>query len=556
MRNVLASTLLFLVACSTTTPSPRTQRAAAPPSLVASGTAQRVVLLSFDGLGADALAARSGLPSFEALARDGAVARIIPVNPTVTSSTHVSILTGALPDRHGIVANRFHVPGTSPEVTARGMDTPISVETLLMAARRQGKRVGAVTFPSIDASTPERTADFGIVWRPSLTAAKVITLTRADFRREWVPPTWTQRPQRRTSYSPIMRARIEWVLPKSARADVDVVAYDTTNDATENYDTYRVEVQDRELDLDARNWFAVSQETSSGLAGSWSKILSSGPALDVKVYWGAISRTVAYPDAYRDMLDREVGFWPGSPDEMSDIDESVFADQIDRVADYFTRAQTLTIRTMPFDLLLAYQPQIDTAQHNFLGYDDSIIDRAMVLSDRAVQSIRAALDPARDALVVTGDHGVVPVDQDIHLNRFLVERGFGPRWRAYTSGNVAQLYRFGGPDDADALLQALQATGWFEALSRKSATSHPNTGDLVAVSFPRFGLSASAEPPVLAEPGNYGQHGALNTYRSLHTVLFAAGAGVPRGSFGEISQTKIARFVSSLLGIQPPAAAE
>jgi hypothetical protein len=53
---------------------------------------------------------------------------------------------------------------------------------------------------------------------------------------------------------------------------------------------------------------------------------------------------------------------------------------------------------------------------------------------------------------------------------------------------------------------------------------------------------------------SYGHHGALNTHRELHTMIFAAGAGVPRGSFGEISQTKIARFVS--LGMQPPNAAE
>ncbi len=547
---LLAATL----ACAPATPP--APRLGPPPQLTATTTARRVVLLSFDGLGADALAAQTGLPSFEALVRDGAAARSVPVNPTLTSSTHVSILTGADPQRHGIVSNRFHLAGTPPETTARGMDTAIDVETLVTAARRQGKRVGAVTFPTIDATAPERTADFGIVWKASLTQGKVITLTRADFRRDWVPPTWSRQPQRRSSFSPIMRARIEWVAPKVVRADVDLVAYDTTDDARENYDTYRVETSDREIAPDARGWFAIAKQTPTGVAGSWSKLVDTRPSLDVTLYWGAISRTYAYPDSYRTMLDREVGFWPGPPDDMADIDAATFAQQIDRFADYFTRAQTLTIQTVPFDLLLAYQPQVDEAQHNFLGYDAAVIRDAFATADRAVQVIRASLDPTQDTLVVTGDHGLVGFDREVRMNRLLEERGLAPRWRAYASGSVAHLYRFGGNDDGRSVAELLRATGFFESVEVKNTASHRNAGDVIATAFPNIELSASAEAPVVAEPESYGHHGALNTHRELHTVLFAAGAGVPRGSFGEIPQTKIARFVSQLLGIQPPSAAE
>jgi hypothetical protein len=555
MRKLLSPVLLLAFACSPAAP-PAPKVAPVAPQFSPVGVAERVVLVSFDGLGADALARQTNLPAFESLVRDGAAARSIPVNPTVTSSTHVSILTGADPQKHGIVSNRFHLAGTVPEITSRGMDTTIDVETLVAAARRQGKRVGAVTFPTVDATSPERTADFGIVWKPSLTQAKVLVLTRANFKREWVPPTWTQRPQRRTSFSPVMRARVEWSVPKVARADIDIVAYDTTDDAKENYDTYRVETLDRELPLDANGWFAISQPTQSGVAGSWSKILETQPTLDVRLYWGAISRTTAYPDSYRDTLDREVGFWPGTPDEVSDIDAATFAQQIDRIADFVTRAQTLTIRTMPFDLLLAYQPQVDEAQHNFLGYDESVIRRAFESADRAVQALRASLDPTHDALVVTGDHGLVGFDREVRMNRLLTERGFAPRWRAYVSGSAGHLYRFDGADDGDAVVKMLTETGFFERIERKSAAHHRNAGDIIATAHPSVELSASAEAPIVAEPESYGHHGALNTHRELHTVAFAVGAGVPRGSFGEISQTRIARFVAGLLGIQPPNAAE
>jgi hypothetical protein len=379
-----------------------------------------------------------------------------------------------------------------------------------------------------------------------------VKLTRADFKREWVPPGWTARPQRRASFSPIMRARMEWSVPRSLRVDADVVAYDTTDDRIENYDVYAIESGDRELPLDARGWFAISREHH----GSWSKILAASPSLDVTIYWGPISRTHAYPESYRSMLDAEIGFWPGEPDENADIDPQTFAEQIDRLADFLMRAQTLTIRRMEFDLLLAYQPVVDEAMHNFLGFDDSVIRRAFVAADRALAAVGAELDANRDALIVTGDHGLAPIDRTMRLGRWLADNGFAPRWRAYVSNNVASFYRFNGADDSDALVSALTATGNFERIDKKSAASHRNSGDVTAVSYPPVSLSVSGEAPVIAEADAYGHHGALNTHPELHTVLLASGAGVPRGNLGEVSQTKIARFVCGLLDIAPPAAAD
>lgn len=503
--------------------------------------------MTFDGLGADALARQTALPAFEHLARTGATARVIPVNPTLTGPTHVSILTGVTPQVHGIVSNWFHVPGTPIERSTRGLDLEPEVETLLDVAKRTGKRVGVVPFPTLDATTTRRTADFGLVWTTSITRGRIVRLTRKDFKREWVPPSWTARPQRKSSFSPIMRARVEWAATKTLRADVDVVAYDRTDDGRENYDTYTIELGEAEQPVDSRGWFAVSREHH----GSWSKLLEHAPSLDVKLYWGPISRTRAYPPSYLDVVDTEAGFWPGSPDEQADIDPTTFAEQMERLAAFITRVQTITLQRMQFDLLLMYQPVIDIAQHNFLGYDDAVIRRAFVAADRGLASVGSQLDASRDALVVTGDHGLVPVDRAIRINTFLTQRGFAPRWRAFTSNNVAHLYRFSGEDDSSALIAALQSTGWFERIERKT---HRNSGDLVLTSFPGLSLSDSFEEPVETERVSYGHHGALNTHRELQTVLFAGGAGVRPGNVGEIEQTSIAVFVKRLLGIETPAA--
>ena len=544
MRPILSPlVLLSLFACTTVTRPAAVVPQPAP--FAPTGVAQRVVLMSFDGLGADALARQSGLRSFETLARDGASARVIPVNPTLTAPAHVSILTGADPQVHGIISNSFHLDGTPPERVTRGITADIRVETLVEAARRQGKRVGAVPFPSVDARDDRRSADFGLVWTTSLTEPRIVKLTRADFRREWVPPTWTQPAARRTSFSPVARARIEWSVPRGPQTDVDIVAYDTSDDRVENYDLYVIEAGDEEVGSNASPWFAIDREHH----GSWSKFLETGPSLDVTLYWGAISRTNAYPDSFRDLLDAEVGFWPGAPDERSEIDNATFAEQLERLADFFTRAQTVTIRRMEFDLLLAYQNAVDAALHNFLGYDEVVVRRAYQAADRAATAVGAELDPRRDALVVTGDHGLVGVEKQVRIGRLLADHGFAPQWRAYTSHHLGQLKRFDGTDDSAALIEMLTATGYFERIEKR--------GDVVMVTaYPPISLSTSAEPPLIAEPESYGHHGALNTHRELHTVLFASGAGVPKGPLGEIAQTKIARFVSSLLGIAPPNAAQ
>ncbi|HEX2062253.1 MAG TPA: alkaline phosphatase family protein [Thermoanaerobaculia bacterium] len=533
---------LLVLACA---PAPQPQTAPPAPRAFATAVAQRVVLLSFDGLGADALARQAGLPAFERLAREGASARVIGVDPTLTGPAHVSILTGADPQRTGIVSNRFHLPGTPPGQMTRAMDTDPDVETIIEAARRQGKRVGVVSFPTIDNRSPRRTADFGLAWSDPLVPARLVTLTRADFKREWVPPTWTARPQRRASFSPVMRARLAW----DPSLDVDIVAYDTTDDRIENYDLYRVETED-ELPVDADGWFAIAQRTEHGLTGSWSKILRATPALDVTIYRGATSRNEAWPASFRDLVDEHAGFWPGAPEEDLDVGPDVFLEQMERLATYYTRAQLLAIERMPFDLLLLYQPQIDQASHEFLGTADGdrLIRAAFVAADRALARIAESLSPD-DALVVTADHGLTVARTQIRMNRLLAERGFAPRWRSYSSGAHAHLYRFGEPDDADAIVNMLTETGLFEHIEKKTAAHHRNGGDVIATALPDTGISNDDVEPSIATPEPYGHHGALNHHRELHPAFLAIGSGVPAGSLGEIRQTAIARFVAELLGI-------
>ncbi len=126
----------------------------------------KVVLISLDGA-ADGLVddylERGVLPAegaFAQLARTGARAEaMLPVTPSMTATSHVTLFTGAYPERHGIVSNNYHVVGDPITRSTSGFAAPIQAETLWQAARRQGKRVLCVAAVGADGSSPERSCD-------------------------------------------------------------------------------------------------------------------------------------------------------------------------------------------------------------------------------------------------------------------------------------------------------------------------------------------------------------------------------------------------------------
>ena len=67
--------------------------------------------------------------------------------PTVTYTAHTSLVTGASPDRHGILANRPFDPKYENQAGWYWYAESIKAETLWDAARAAGKTTGAVYWP-------------------------------------------------------------------------------------------------------------------------------------------------------------------------------------------------------------------------------------------------------------------------------------------------------------------------------------------------------------------------------------------------------------------------
>lgn len=130
--------------------------------LAAQPRADHVVLVSVDGFRPDFYLPGSSwpAPNIQQMARDGAHAEgVRGVFPSVTYPSHTTIVTGALPARHGVYYNQPFEPGGQ---TGRWYwhESAIQVPTLWDALRRAGRSTAGVSWPvtvgaPIDRFVPE-----------------------------------------------------------------------------------------------------------------------------------------------------------------------------------------------------------------------------------------------------------------------------------------------------------------------------------------------------------------------------------------------------------------
>lgn len=115
--------------------------------------AKRALVISIDGLDARYLerADEYGLrvPTLRRLMARGATSlRVRVVYPSVTYPVHTTIVTGALPARHGIVGNELFLPPGAPQCGEwHWFARDIRAETLWDAAHNRGLSTGIVSWP-------------------------------------------------------------------------------------------------------------------------------------------------------------------------------------------------------------------------------------------------------------------------------------------------------------------------------------------------------------------------------------------------------------------------
>jgi predicted AlkP superfamily pyrophosphatase or phosphodiesterase len=156
-RHRLPVTLLFrvvLVGLLCTVP---TLLAALPAASAATVPSEpRVILISIDGLHPDDIV-RHAPPTLRRWQAEGSYATwMTPVYPTLTFPNHYTLVTGLVPDRHGVVNNRMVDPDLGPfRLSLRGAVSDgrwwDEAEPIWITAQRHGLRSATMFWPGSEA---------------------------------------------------------------------------------------------------------------------------------------------------------------------------------------------------------------------------------------------------------------------------------------------------------------------------------------------------------------------------------------------------------------------
>lgn len=506
----------------------------------------------------------------------------MPPTPSLTAVSHITHVTGALPERTGIVSNLFRDFTKPFPATISGFAAAIRAETLWQAARRQGRRVGVMSYPGADANGPERTADWMMTWPGDPLAPGGM---RSLPKSAWQAMKAGAAPK---SFSPVRRAILAFGKTSHTAA---LLAVDGTDDGKVDYD--RVLVEGHEVRVG--EWFPVEVASPAGRTGAWCRLMALAPDLSgAEIYLGPLSRSTGFPADWVHTLDEKIGFWPGVPDSTTFGADSnrpeLFLEQADRLVDFLTRADLLAVARSDWDLLLIYQPEVDETGHEFLLIDPrqprftpersarflGFVEQSYALADRSLDAIERALRPD-DSLFVTGDHGMTAIWAEISIIDILREAGLvrldadrkvsasSPLLPVPASG-IVHIYRnpSAGPDvidRAERIVRDFRVAGEspFDRIVRREDAKDlglraPESGDLIVLARPGylFAKEARADGALVGERVDYGGHGYRNVYPEIDATLFAAGPGIPHQVVDSIGSWEIAARVAKALGIAPP----
>ncbi len=420
--------------------------------------AERVVMVSFDGVGADlawrwiADGTAASPDGLRGLAESGFSAeRLRMVDPTLTAVNHATLATGRNAAGTGIVNNWYRHPGTSIIERISGFTASSDAETLWEAARRSGLTVATLVWPGADGEAPDRRGDFGAVWPgPPLAASELLDLEPGTAGTTGEVPS-------ADGLAPLLW-RFEVGLgsadPKSVTALVALV--DSNPDGRPRYDAAAMRLENASdwSYVGEMEWFELGFEAQGGRDdrsrsyGAWCKVLRID-RLDggLRLYVGGAHRLRAYPEAFEDRLTEAIGPWPGEPDReqlaawwldlAAGIDLDTFLEQSERLDRYLDRMAEWVLAEEDPDLVLAYHPSADEYQHASLITDElqwafspgralaarEGLARVGRSIDASVKALWSVLEPERDALVVVSDHGLVSIHEIVRPNMVLETAG-------------------------------------------------------------------------------------------------------------------------------------
>ena len=457
---------------------------------VADAADDAVLLFAAPGMRPDLVegfAAEGALPAMADLLEQGASGDeygLLAPFPATTGTALPTLLTGTWPAEHGIVGDRFYRTGSPDFADFASWSDPglIQADTLPQAAERAGKMVVAVGWEGVSALDPALRGPVVAGAMPYSEAGVVTNIDLLDdaaaaerlgvgYDRVELRPAkgWANAPE---SFSPAQETELIIRSLDAAGVNPDrdygVYIYDSTDDATENYDRVLVAPEKdgaaSVADLAAGAWASVAaplvSEQEGMTAGFWLKAIDLAPDLSrFRLYSTPVSRLDATwdgcaeraeceaPGGFAEALNLAIGppvAVDAAPLEAGVIDEATFVAQGITSSWQTVDALRFVVEDLGVqpDLLLLGTPFPETVSRQFLGLladrgEDGAAATPVADGDAAVDT-EALRGYVRDSYAMADE--ILAVGRDLlgpkATTLAALPDGLAPSWMAVNAGKL------------------------------------------------------------------------------------------------------------------------
>jgi len=529
--------------------------------------------------------------------------RVMPIEISVTAPSHVSTITCSPPSRHGVVGNAFYENGK--RVSGFGYD--FKTEPLWISAKRDRKKVMSLAYVGADASTERRTADYSLSY-PNDALMGQSQIVELDLSTLEAAVGWNTNGVDRAL--PVLKETTIQILinPKTKETkqiNILVAANSNLSAATLYFD------DDKDLSngtfgtlsvYDAVrpivDTFFTEQHPDSELVGYIRRAFFRVAKVEtgkVFLYVSRASYNNAYPESFRRSLERENLIWPDYGFKNVDLTLGEYLESQAMIDLFLSDIAVRFIDKLNIDVLLFYQPLVDTVGHKLqsalpLPFDPNSTDEvtrtfvdAYKIIDESLSKIFAKANRNNDVFAVMGDHGMDPVVKSVNFARFLPANHF-EHAIVYSSGSLMLVYpNPDGPGSSDDRIAAARMVGAkakenllaadFEgreilelAVEQGVGNVRPGTaadyreewqfGEAVWAFSTQSGFWFQYKPleqAVFLDPSALGMHGQSSNVESMASRMVFKGPGmrqkrIPFGSLLDAVPT-----FTYLMGMQAPA---
>ncbi len=532
--------------------------------------AQRLLLVSFDGLGAETFfddPVAEELTVLKASARRGAAARgVQPAFPSTTANSHAALWTGCYGDVNHITANSIPLlPRAEHTVAERGNGfraEQLAAEAFWVAAARAG-------IPSV-AHQPTQ----GYPFTRFNSAPGAVVVNGYQTRQLAPHALWTPASGKRLpdgSY-----------LFEHGPASFRVVAGRKSVRISLTSGKQAVTVAFAPAETEPPRRRALARRFSAALlleqpvaAALYFRLfeLREGHFRLYVTPWQELGSSVPLERIFREAG----GFVGNGPTALLDkglLSSGEYLEAVELVIRQMTRHAAWLARRFRPRLMQSYLPFPDEIDHRWLPAARSGDAQARawrrwayIAIDRGAAEFRKLAQDSKDHVLWASDHGMASVERLVSVPAVLAQAGLGGRaaylyhsilvnTEDWKQGAVPLAERGRVVDEARRALAATPGiTSFFtpEQDGGRLGIGGPAGGDLYFDFAPGYGASARASGPLVADVSPRGVHGFLPTRRDMHAILIATGPRVPAGVlWPEIRIIDIAPLIAELLGFPAP----